>query len=516
MSADRLQPIDASPEAEVVRAVDELALKVEAVRLALEAAARHAEPFSSDERTLRRLLDERDEASMAVGRAVARLLASGGTIEPRRLPPLAPVPETDPDEIVTVADVVPEPTPPAKLEPAPQPTPEPTQARGEPALAVTPAPVAEPPPPPKPEPPPAPKGPPAPAATLVALLQKGLGPSWEAPPARDRKSVAGLLEQIGRPTRVRDAETARRVTDHVAYLTNDLDSWLRYPQSTQQALVGLLSSLARHVQDESPADTSDPTLKSVFSRLSRWSKLYRPGFVPGLSRNNPPNHGSWLADAEHWWNVLSEDAAPAAAPASPSDGAFRRLEEQVAAEPDPASLARAVQEAVDAGVSQSDPRLVKLLLPRAEDLALARGLKTLKSGLRAQARVPLEEEETLDRPFPIPEDWPFRPLTVEKRAVVLGGDRRPMAADRMRETFGFATCEWEETDPRRVGSLADRVRSGGIDLVILLRRFLGHSELEVVSNACRDSGVPFCVVDTGYGVTQVRLAIERYLQAHVT
>src|SRR5688500_12188737 len=125
MGADRLLPIDVSPEAEVVRAVDDLTLRVEAVRLALEAAARDPEPFSDDERTLRRLLDERDASCTAVGVAVAKLLAAGGTIAPRAHVPFPTVPETDPDDVVTIHTTV-ETAPPAiQVAPIAVPTPEP-------------------------------------------------------------------------------------------------------------------------------------------------------------------------------------------------------------------------------------------------------------------------------------------------------------------------------------------------------------------------------------------------------
>ncbi|MEZ4238864.1 MAG: hypothetical protein R3F59_22470 [Myxococcota bacterium] len=70
--------------------------------------------------------------------------------------------------------------------------------------------------------------------------------------------------------------------------------------------------------------------------------------------------------------------------------------------------------------------------------------------------------------------------------------------------------EWELKEPRRLKGLAERVRSRSVDFVIVLRAFIGHAEQETVLDACRAADVPFVIVDSGYGVNQVKLAIERF------
>jgi hypothetical protein len=90
------------------------------------------------------------------------------------------------------------------------------------------------------------------------------------------------------------------------------DHWLPFPSEVQQGLMGLISALARHVQDEVsyplPSSATD-ALGALFSTLTHWSRQHRPGFVPGLSRRFGPTHGSWIADADAWWRTLSQQVA---------------------------------------------------------------------------------------------------------------------------------------------------------------------------------------------------------------
>ena len=113
----------------------------------------------------------------------------------------------------------------------------------------------------------------------------------------------------------------------------------------------------------------------------------------------------------------------------------------------------------------------------------------------------------------LPEGWPFFALTRGVNAVVVGGDPRP--TDRMRDAFEFASVTWDPIDPRRVDALAARIRALSVEFVVLLRDFVSHSVSDAVVSSCKEANVPYVVVDAGYGVGQVRLAIERYLQGRL-
>jgi len=99
-----------------------------------------------------------------------------------------------------------------------------------------------------------------------------------------------------------------------------------------------------------------------------------------------------------------------------------------------------------------------------------------------------------------------------KQAGVVGGDARDHARRRILETFQFESLDWVETDhSRKLQALRDAIESGRYDLVIVLRRFIGHDVDRIVLPACKAADVAWASVDHGYGITQVRQALERYL-----
>jgi hypothetical protein len=487
--------------------------------------AESPEPEGPREAELARLLEQRRLLSRELADALVRVLAAGGTVTAQPAAPqpvgrvelvAAPVPESEPEPESpgphdTLAVAAPPPVP-APEPAAPVAPPEPAQLTVSEPLATVPppAPISARPVNRSPASRPPPSFPPP-------------EPPREKPKPRPRKELRGHLEAIGRPSQVTDSASAAAMVARLVDATSDLDSWLVFPQDVQQALTGLASSIARHVQDEVhiPLHSATvDTLRAFFPAMTQWSKLYRPGFVPGLSRRFGPERDSWLEDAEHWWWLLSDLATPsgelaqrspqpAVREVKPTDRRFVEEDEaeeidagealrevELAAQNPGAELAPVVLRAVEAGVPQRDPRLLRALRPHVQRLNEIPGLKTLKAALRATSDTDTTSEASEDyQPTQVPDDWPFFWLTENKRAVIVGGDRRQHAADRIREAFRFSNVEWEVKDARRLRALGERVRA---------------RSMETILDACRTSGIRFVVVDTGYGVNQVKLAIERF------
>ncbi|MEZ4322876.1 MAG: hypothetical protein R3F61_35745 [Myxococcota bacterium] len=277
-----------------------------------------------------------------------------------------------------------------------------------------------------------------------------------------------------------------------------------------------MSALARHVQDEFdgslPYVVSD-ALPGIFSRMTRYSRAERPGFVVGLSRQNDPEYGdSWLIDARHWFSLLEERTGPLEAEADDGtpESALAQLEDAIAeGVDDRKQLVGMVKVALEAGLSQSDRRLVAMLTPHQSLLKGALGLKTLKGALKDALRDEDDFEEAQDKGRPVPSEWPHFGMTLDKRAVIIGGDPRPAAMERIKDAFGFAEVQWEVADVRRANTIADRVRGGSIDVVLLLIRFINHRHQNVIKPACHEAGIPMIIVESGYGVDAVRRGIER-------
>ncbi|HHO53047.1 MAG TPA: hypothetical protein ENK18_19760 [Deltaproteobacteria bacterium] len=204
-----------------------------------------------------------------------------------------------------------------------------------------------------------------------------------SPGAIDPALLGALLDRLGPPAGVETHPGASREVARISAAIAEIDAWLSQPRLVRQALVGLVSSRARHLQDESGfglAPEEAELLRSAFSEMTAWSREHQPGFVPGLSRHNPPKGDSWLHDARQWWHALETflaDAIP-----QTNEGVLERLEHALAKGPSRRQLRVRVREAVRAGLSPDDPRLVRLLLPHHEDLIGMRGLDPLKDALR--------------------------------------------------------------------------------------------------------------------------------------
>lgn len=93
----------------------------------------------------------------------------------------------------------------------------------------------------------------------------------------------------------------------VQWATTDLsDRWRSYPPAIQIALIGLLSSRARFLE-ERLAVPAGP--KIALDRLRDFRRLHKLSPVVGLLQARGPEHKSWDADARHWWGVLVDGIA---------------------------------------------------------------------------------------------------------------------------------------------------------------------------------------------------------------
>ncbi len=214
----------------------------------------------------------------------------------------------------------------------------------------------------------------------------------EAAPARSDEQLAKrriareLGAEIGVPAPVKSSEHAAIAVGRLAAAVSKMDSWLDLPQELQKSLMGLASSLARQIQDESEHPlgfAEDEALRVAFSRMTAWSREHRPGFVPGLSRSNMPDHGSWLNDGRHWWRELHQGVPLEQLEGTP-EYALASLGALLQGGVEQAALLRTLHEHMEhSGLLQTDPRLIELLRPHAVLLKGAEGLPTLLRALTA-------------------------------------------------------------------------------------------------------------------------------------
>jgi len=478
------------PEVEFLRLQDEL-LQVQ-TDLTLHLHAASDDPRADLEEwmvAVDHLRSRRDALALRWGRAGLAFLMRGGRVSLQA-----------PDSEVPAVTVVPEPAP-------------------EPEVV----PPADPPPPP---------APPAAPADLSRLAQGGLNPAWsraqqttpraQPEPEEPTDRLADLQAVLGdTPDRIRTRSEAAEEVAALNRALSQLGVWSSAPKEAQQALVGHLVARARQLQDDAEhllEDTADRAiLDRVFSVMSAFSKREQPGFVFGLMRSHTPTHGSWGNDARLWGSRLGH-AMHSHGHLNPERTLDTLRELHDATEPvDAAVFLDAVTEALDAGVAVDDPRLVRVTAARMDDLKTRARFKRLRKAIRQaeqdsqQDDAEFEAEVAAGHAEP-PRGWPLLDMVRGRRAVLIGGDRREEARVRIQAAFELESLDWVSTDhSRHFQSVANRVASGGCDLVILLRRFIGHDVDRIIIPACRAAGVPWVSVERGYGVAQIRASMDRFL-----
>lgn len=306
--------------------------------------------------------------------------------------------------------------------------------------------------------------------------------------------------------------------ERVLTLVQRVDEWATiFPRDVQRVLLALVVARMRVLQDE----VASGSLDWCYSHLSRFAKTYTPGFVYGLSRTHAPPPGGWACEVDRWRARAADLAALGVEPkgVSHSDLLARlrvavadwkgRPEDAAIADAIGASLRKAVREIVAGGIAPHDGRIGELLDGVDRGVLSGRELRAVRDAL---AEDEAAEEAERAEGFALPEGWAYWPLVRGRRAVLVGGDPREPNRVRLERTFRFASLDWTACEFRRNGlvQIRDRVTSGGVDLVLLLRRFIGHDADQVVIPACRQAGVAWASVERGYGAVSIQRAIERY------
>jgi hypothetical protein len=293
--------------------------------------------------------------------------------------------------------------------------------------------------------------------------------------------------------------------------------WVEFPKDIQKSLVGMVVSRSRHIQDEIPehlrtADL-DAELDRLFSGMTAFSKREQPGFVFGLQRHHHSVGETWAADAFRWWDGLTA-RLPDPSVLDP-DRALQALKdgiEEGGGEDEVVSLALA---ALDAGAMPDDPTLVKLMTPHMEKLRKHTKFKRLRKAIRdaLEADDAFKKEMGDDAPA-LPKTWPFRHKVQGKNVVIVSGDLGEEARHRIQNTFKFASVDWINTDVAEgIQPLPRTIRSGNVEIVIALNRFLATGWDKQARTAAKGSNVPWVEVAGPYTVTAIREAIEQQLSS---
>lgn len=342
------------------------------------------------------------------------------------------------------------------------------------------------------------------AATILPDVISTLG----SPPS-EFNNIGDVGTEIGMLTKCTEPE--------------ELEQWAMLPDEVQVALASYVAARARHLQQELGASLSgyvrDSDLGEIFPRLNQHMKTHQPGHAHGLALDHDPKGETWADDTEHWKERIDAYGEKYYGRSTDEERdevnderALDRIERALEADPEESELRDLVGDLLARGLSADDPRLVEMMAPVDEAFADDPDFKDLRNAI-SESRISDTTETSDDPTSRLPDDWPLRERVAGLRAVVTGGDRRPEARERIEEAFQFENLNWYTgRDMRRIQSLTRRIEQGSVDLVLILRDFISHKAADAVADACDGSDARPVWIDSGYGVSQIRLALERFLE----
>ncbi len=292
------------------------------------------------------------------------------------------------------------------------------------------------------------------------------------------------------------------------------EGWRSLPPDVQVPIIAHIAARARRLQEPMIAPLLaqldvDRQIETLFNALSRYTKEEAPGFVYGLARSHGARGESWTRDAQDHLAMLNELIAVRAEPTKANpEREIAKLEGMLQDEAEDDAIVEQLDAVLAAGAGKTDLRLVRMCRKKLDLLGKHARFKPLRKAIKEADEV----DEAPERQAGPPPEWPLWAQVRGKRAAIIGGDPREEPRARIEAAFEFASLTWEGIDQvRQVETLCTQVRSGGVDLVILLQSLINHSVCGKIVDACRSAKVPFAAVERGYGVERIRLAIEQDL-----
>lgn len=318
---------------------------------------------------------------------------------------------------------------------------------------------------------------------------------------------------------------AREVEDGAAHF-GMLDS------KEQLAQLTIWIGRFRRLQAMDHADFAEEdvyVLQRIFPRLVGLSKQYEPGYIEAFRQSFNVDWDAYIADAEEQMRQATEAAR------RNKDMEHRRQQQQAreleqkrqareqgqtAFEELKGVIARfhlpdegveefeAALTKVISGLGASDPELIELVMPY-RDLLTGSEFRALRKHLDRTRQEESKDDGALQEQY---ED--LLALTRGRRALMIGGSAREEMRRTLQKVFQFDELDWENYEgsrPAFLDSLEQRVRNRTIDLVLLLKSFIGHHVPERLRPLCQQHEIPCLMIEHGYGPAQIAEALRKGL-----
>jgi hypothetical protein len=268
----------------------------------------------------------------------------------------------------------------------------------------------------------------------------------------------------------------------------------------------------------------------VFHQLKGLSKQYEPGYIEAFRHDFTTDWPAYVAEAQ-------EQLLQATEASRRTKGIEQQRIEQQAREQERLQQAResghsaledlkvlmarvhlpdegvdeflALLKNVVNGLGASNPTLLELVMPYRDIIEGGNGLRALRRNLDRIRQGESKEDGALREQF---DD--LITATQGLRALMIGGSVREDVRRTLQRLFDFDKLDWEpyeDAKPAVLDSLEQRVRHRGVDLVLILKSFIGHHVTDRLRPLCEQHGIPCLMVEHGYGPAQVGDTLRRGL-----
>ncbi|MGH7127288.1 MAG: hypothetical protein ACREIV_01875, partial [Planctomycetaceae bacterium] len=285
----------------------------------------------------------------------------------------------------------------------------------------------------------------------------------------------------------------------------------------------------RQLQSRELADEERELSESIFISLREMSEHYRPGHIEAFRKDFTADWDAFIEQAQRELDASRrqqqqrreaerqriererQEEQRRRQVREDADAALAELKEMTSSDDLPrlrTDQFHSLMRRVISGFGTADEQVHELVRPY-RDLLEGQEFRAMR---RHMERIEHEQNgsaETLSD-----EDAGVLQATRGMVAVLIGGGCREDARLRLERLFEFDHLEWEDYErpqPAKLKSMKERIRNGGMDLVLILKAFIAHHVSEQLRPLCEQHGIPCLMVEQGYGPRQVAQALRKGL-----
>ena len=279
-----------------------------------------------------------------------------------------------------------------------------------------------------------------------------------------------------------------------------------------------------------PSDENQALSMRVFHQLKTMSKQYEPGYIEAFRHDYQTDWAQYIAEATEQLASATEAGRRTRDIEQLRNGQALRAHERLQQTREAGRVAlielkslmsrialpdEGLEEFLDVlktavnGLGASDQELLDLAMPFRDVITGGNGLRALRRNLD---RIKQEETSSTDSLQGQHED--LIAVTRGRRSLMIGGSVREDVRKTLQRIFEFDRLDWEpyeDSKPAALDSLEQRIRNHGVDLVLLLRSFIGHHVSDRLRPLCQQHEIPCLMVEHGYGPAQVGETLRKGL-----